>query len=43
MQSKLIARLYLSTTFGEAAVILKEVMGNTQIPSITVLSLPKPT
>lgn len=35
MENKLIARLYMSTTMGEAAVILNEVMGNGQIPSIT--------
>jgi hypothetical protein len=35
LQNKLITRLYMATTIGEAAVIMREVMGNGELPSLT--------
>ena len=39
LESKLVARLHLSTTVGEAVVILREVLGNGVLPAITVSEL----
>lgn len=37
MQAKLLARLWLCSTYGEVAVILREVLGNGVLPTITTL------
>lgn len=35
LKNKFITRLYMSSTMGEAAVIMREVMGNGQLPSLS--------